>query len=865
MERILTFLKALSFWRFIALFTTLAILISEILMVAQSYWLYGEIRTDLMIVGFITPAIDAFLVFFIAAIILEQLKKQEVRQKETERYLRATLNNFPFFVWLKDDQSRFLTVNQFLAHAYERSDPTEIEGLSDFDLSPKEMAQQYQADDQEVMAQGTQKIVEEQVMQQGKLRWVETFKSPVYDSQGNITGTVGFARDISDRKVAEDALRRSERDHQTIFESVNAMVWYIDDNHQVRRINQRAADLCDTVPEEAIGKTVFELFPSDVARQYHNDNVEIMTTGEPKLGLIKPGQYYDGGPGWFRTDKVPYFDEQGRLAGITIMVTDVTEIKRTEQALREAKTQADQASQAKSDFLATMSHEIRTPMNAILGASEILAEGILSTEQKRTLHMLNTAGESLLQIISDILDISKIEAGRMELESISFYPYKMIHDLYGMMHLRAAEKGLQLLTHVDASVPRKLLGDPSRLRQILLNFTSNAIKFTHEGSVAILMRCQQRHHHQLTLIVTVVDTGIGIPLSKQNHIFEAFNQADTSMTRQYGGSGLGLAICQKLAKLMEGSITLHSQEEHGSSFTIAVPMHPAPHALSNQEKILQDKTVLIHHDHPIRHGYFENIVTQMGAVAHSHDNQMSVDQALSHRQKNHGQCPDLLLIHHDDVSFDALMNSLVRIREAHPSQKLPILICGDIPERSLVSDLQAMEVDLLLTPYNHDQLEENIQLTLERRLPPVTQDIPEHQTPLKLLVVDDSPDNLALIQAFLKPYPYQLVLAHDGAQALQRVTEASEPYNLVLMDVQMPIMDGYTATRKIRQWEVLEKRAPTPIIALTAHALSDHQKMSQQAGCDDHITKPIKKRGLLKAIKQHHNPTPQRPTFDLRL
>ncbi|PCJ70487.1 MAG: hypothetical protein COA62_07855 [Rhodobiaceae bacterium] len=553
---------------------------------------------------------------------------------------------------------------------------------------------------------------------------------------------------------------------------------------------------------------------------------------------------------------------------------DITEDLQRQKELREAKLSAEAASHAKSQFLANMSHEIRTPLNAVLGFASLLKDSTLTDRQHDFVDTIADSGESLLAILNDILDVSKIEAGALELEETDFNLERTVRSVMSLMSVRAHTKDLEIVSYVDPNIVVPLIGDPGRIRQILLNLIGNAIKFTEEGGIALEVRLEDRlPGDKVVLSFSISDTGIGISPEQQEHLFDRFSQADISTTREYGGTGLGLSICSDLVQLMDGSMEVTSTPGEGSTFKIRIVLKCEDDERfldSADAQQIRGRRILVVDDNPVNLRVIGLMLAGYGCRVETVDGPSEACDVILKAQ-DAGKPFDVAIIDHMMPGMDGV--ELAATIKADKRITPPKLI---LSSSGIATSIQAQEWGFSATapkPVSQRRLVQTLKQLLEempapkkkskadatpKTLPPAAPqeartpkpktDAPtpdEDRTQCRILLVDDNPVNLKLIQSALEEYPMTIDTVGDGREAV--AAARSLPYDIILMDVQMINMDGMEATRRIRK--LPGPIAAVPIIAITASAMTGDREKCLEAGMNDYLSKPIDISILLDKIR----------------
>ncbi|MEY2631743.1 MAG: hypothetical protein RIR00_397, partial [Pseudomonadota bacterium] len=816
----------------------------------------------------------------------------EVELRRNEQMYRALVETCPDAILLADLSGRIQMANQQCAHLHGFDSLADLIGLPVQQLVAPEERERFH---QEILAVPDEFIGfvshRELMMCRGEdQRFLAelSYTTILCTSTQEPSGLVLVCRDISTRRRIERELeahrlsleelvreRTAELDSarvllSQIIDSLPMPVVVLDREHRVTHWN-RASESALAMPAQRM------LGSSDHWRPFYpgprpiladlvmdNDTAQMLELYGPRYrpsplmpGAYEAEDYFPGFRRWMAFTAVPLRDAQGRTIGAIETLLDISERKQAEETLVKARQLAESAARLKGEFLANMSHEIRTPLNAVIGMAHLLLKTPLNDKQQDYTLRIQNAGKMLLGLLNDILDFSKIEAGQLNLEHTSFVLDDILDNVTTLIQGRAQEKGLEIHFAIDPDLPTRLIGDPLRLAQILTNLLSNAVKFTAHGQVVSFFRAVARDGQKIKLEVAVQDSGIGMTPDQQEKLFQAFSQADTSTTRKYGGTGLGLTICRRLCQMMGGEIWVESKPECGSTFTFSVWLdgqpqtdaQPAPGHTRSQLALVVD-------DNQLARTILSSLLSRLGFTV---EIESGGPAALARLRDAGRPFVEWLFIDWNMPGLDGLEVART-IRAEFTRQPRLVMVTAAEPQ-ALEEAAQAGDIDALLTkPVIFAQLEKLLD-RLEGRGGSARPSVPRSPARLagmKALLVEDIPTNQLIACEMLREMGVTVEVANNGLEALAAIGPHPGRYDLVLMDVQMPEMDGLEATRRLRSNPALQG---LPIIAMTAHALESERERCRQSGMNDFLAKPIEPQALEASLLRWHRQTgPQHAT-----
>ncbi|MHC4996310.1 MAG: PAS domain-containing protein, partial [Planctomycetota bacterium] len=784
--------------------------------------------------------------FGVSRDITEQIKVEHELERERDM-LKTLMNHLPDLIFVKDENGRFVTANTALLNLIQAKSLSEIIGKTDYEYKPSDEALHYAEDDQAVIKSGQPLIDREErsVDPTGEHSWLLTSKIPLRDSDGMVTGLVGICRDITGRKRAEEQLARQALEARLLYHSTE-LAGQTDSFDEAL---QGCVDLVCELTGWPVGHVYVpdgetdELIPTTIwNKNQRADDAEFRAVTEETrfakwVGL--PGRIWGSGkPAWipnvqadtnfpraqlcqeihvkgafgfpiriggellavleFFTDEEIQPDD-GLLRIYEAVGAQIGRVMRRRRILAElaaAKEAADKASKAKSEFLANMSHEIRTPMNGVIGMTELLMNTPLTPQQREYVNLIDQSAESLLRLLNDILDFSKIEAGRLELEEIPFRLRDTLGDTLRTLGVRAAEKGLELTCDIPPEIPEALVGDPGRLRQVVVNLAGNAIKFTERGEVVVGVCLEETEgdlgEGRVRLRISVRDTGIGIAPDKQRLIFEAFAQEDSSTTRQYGGTGLGLAIASQLVGLMGGRIWIESQPGVGSvfQFTAEFGLSDEEEAVTRAPVSLKGLPVLVVDDNHTNRRILEEMLSNWGMRPTAVSSGVEALAEFDGEGKRYG----LVLLDVMMPEMDGLeLARRIRERPAGGGCELIVLSSAGRPE-DLKTARELEVAHCLVKPVKQSDLLDSITSALssgridEALAVGGLEERPEGTPSLRVLIAEDGVVNQKVAVSLLEQRGHVVTVANNGREAVEAVRR--DRFDVILMDVQLPEMDG---------------------------------------------------------------------------
>jgi len=767
-----------------------------------------------------------------------EVSSRELSQANTE--LRSVFRLFPdIFLKLTPD-GKIIDCNVEKSSFF-FMDPSQLMGKMINEIINEQIGALFDNALKSVKESKTKTVFDYSITAKGEKRYYEASLMLMSDEW-----IVVFIRDITQRKIAEEALLEQYEIKNALLSSIPALVYFKDRNLIYIAVNKSFSDLSGIPPDQIQGKTDYDFFPLEDAMAYRRADRYVIDHDEPIYNIEEPITAPDGRMLSLSTSKAPIHDSAGRVTGVVGISIDVTEQKKLEE-LKKAKYEAEAANKAKSRFLATMSHEIRTPMNAIIGMTDMLMQSNLPQQQREFLSIIHSSGNELLKIINDILDFAKIEASHLELEHCPFNLRNCVEDAIDMVSAIAGQKGIEILFNMEENVPEAILGDITRLRQVLINLLGNAVKFTQQGEIEVTIKCTTISEDLFELLFTIRDTGVGIPTDRLHLLFNAFSQIDSSTTRNYGGTGLGLAISKRIVELMGGSMGVESKYSEGSTFFFTIRTSKSSESKGERyEELIEavkGKSVLIVDDNRRCSAILTRSLASWGMTASSVP---SGEEALACLEEN---AFDLALIDCQLASMDGLsLSRAIKVRNPHCNMPIVLLtMIGEVHENR--EDLGI--VTTVLKPVKNRHIRKALNkvflssdkapapvcapVTAVKALPPVS---------MSILIVEDNQVNQKVAVKLIEKVGFTADIASTGYEALKLMKR--KEYDVVFMDIQMPGIDGFETTHIIRN-EFPPDRQPF-IIAMTACAFKEDKEQCFKAGMDHYLPKPVDIRHLAEIL-----------------
>jgi PAS domain S-box-containing protein len=789
-----------------------------------------------------------------------ELEASTMQLKKSEQRLRFLADKMPQLVWTVLPDGRIENLNQgwleYLGAANEEEGASMVTKCVHPDELPAATLAWRRMRDGVESAGGELRLRRAD----GVYRWHLWRSHPERDAQGRVVRWVGTCTDIQEQKRAEEQLeqriaertaelRASEERFRQAFEFAGIGMAIVGLDGRWVRVNKSICEIVGYSQPELVAKTFQDItHPDDLAADLAHVK-ELIAGTRRSYQMEKRYIHRDGHLVWVRLTVSIVRAANNDPVHFVSQIEDITERKRLEESLANARDQALESSRLKSEFLATMSHEIRTPMNGVIGMTSLLRDTPLTAAQAEYVRTIESSGESLLSIINDILDYSKIEAGRIELETSPFDLRQCMEDSLDLFAARAVEKKIELVCRIGPEVPRDVVGDAARLRQILVNLIGNALKFTESGEIVVSVEGEAAETRQ-RLRFAVRDTGIGIASAGMERLFKSFSQVDASTTRRFGGTGLGLAISKRLVEAMDGKIWAESEPGKGSTFhfTIVVDVHPDTAAMAQFTlPELVKRRLLVVDDNPISLRVIGELARSWGMIVHEVS---SGREALDWLGTNGGCDVAVIDLHMPGMDGDQLA---VAIHAQPELEHVPLVLLTALgrPTRS------AEFVQLVSKPVKADALRLAIRAGLRRQTgsrsrdpfpPPGIDSTLGQRCPLRLLIAEDNAVNRRVASLLLERLGYRPTTVVNGLEAVTAIANGN--YDAILMDVEMPELDGCEATRRIR---TLSRSATRPwIIALTAGATQAHRDRAMGSGMNDFLTKPVRTESISGALERAH-------------